>query len=445
MTVSGGRGRRTPVAHTPLEKGIRPRAELRDVGELRARRRQGGGRRSGLGWLVVLGVLALFVIFVLPPLFGATARSLAEGNPDLLRLPFFGEAVRDGLGDRLDRPAGADESPVEVVIPQGASAREITDMLVERGLVADRLAFSYILIIDGKGGTLRAGAFTLDRTMTPREVAEALQLPPAQPATRITVALRGGLRIEQVTAYLLTVDNLGFEPADFYELASAPPTHVVADYPMLATLPEGRSLEGYLGSGVFEIELETTAEEFLRILLDLRSPELEPLLEGAPPAVLTSFYEVLTLASIVEAEATLAEERPIIAGVFLNRLDRAKWSTRLLNADPTVVYGNDTVRLSQMALDDWDTYVFWAPPGGSMADVFLEGDLFGFQTYRSRGLPPGPIRSPTVGAVQAVLQPDATHAYLYFVAKNDGSRGHAFAETWEEHLANIEKYQGGGE
>jgi UPF0755 protein len=79
-----------------------------------------------------------------------------------------------------------------------------------------------------------------------------------------------------------------------------------------------------------------------------------------------------------------------------------------------------------------------------MADVFLEGELFGYQTYRSRGLPPGPIRSPTIASINAVLRPDLSHEYLYFVAKNDGSHGHAFAETWEEHLQNIEKYQGGG-
>jgi UPF0755 protein len=431
------------MARAPLERGTVSRTERRDLREVGLRRRQGRGGR-GLGWLVGLVVLALLVIFVLPPLFGAAARALAEGNPELLRLPFVADAVRDGLGDRLDRPAGSDDTPVDVTIPLGASAREITDQLVERGVVADRLAFAYILIIEGAGGSLRAGSYTLDGRMTPREVAAALQETPDGPPSRITIALRGGLRIEQVTAYLLTIDGLGFEPADFYELASAPAADLIADYPMLATLPPGRSLEGYLGSAVFEIEPGTTADEFLRTLLDLRAPELEPLVNSPRPAVLTSFYEALTLASIVESEATLDEERPLIAGVFLNRLDRSKWSTRLLNADPTVVYGNDMVNLQGMDLEEWDSYIFWAPPGVPMAQVFLEGDLFGYQTYRSRGLPPGPIRSPTVASVMAVLNPDTTHSYLYFVAKNDGSHSHAFAETWEEHLRNIEQYQGGG-
>lgn len=431
------------MAHRSVAKGTLPRTQVRDAREIGLRSRR--PRRSGLGWLLVLGLLAVFVVFVLPPLFGSLARSMAEDNPDLLRLPFFADAVRDGgIEDRLDRPAGSDATAIEITIPTGTSAREITDLLVRRGVLTDRLAFSYLLIIEGAGRDLKAGIFTLDQTMTPREVVAALQQTPAPPAARITIALREGLRVEQVTAYLLTVNGLAFAPADFYELASQPPAELRDDYPMLATLPEGRSLEGYLGSGVFEMDPETTADEFVRILLDLRAPQLGPLVDVARPAMLTSFYEVVTLASIVEAEATLPAERPQIAGVFLNRLDRAKFPTRLLNADPTILYGNDTVNLRQMALEEWDTYVFWAPPGVPMAQVRLDDDLFGYQSYRSRGLPPGPIRSPSIGSIEAVLNPDA-HDFLYFVAKNDGSSSHAFAATWEEHLANIELYQGGGD
>lgn len=441
MTGSGGRDRRQQPDRRPVARGTLPRHQLRDSSGVRRSR----GGRPGVGALVVLAVLAAFVIFVVPPLFGTVARSMAEDNPDLLRLPFFADAVSEGMDERLDRPASSDATPVQVTIPIGTGSRQITDLLVARGVVTDRLAFSYLLITGGAGSDLKAGIFTLDQAMTPREVVAALQITPSPAPARITIALREGLRIEQVTAYLLTVDRLAFTPAEFYELATQPPAELLADYPMLATLPAGQSLEGYLGSGIFEIDPETTADELLRMLLDLRAPELGPLIDAARPAVLTDFYEVLTLASIVESEATLAEERPLIAGVFLNRLDRAKWPTRLLNADPTILYGNDTVNLRALPLDEWDTYVFWAPPGKPMADVRLDDDLFGYQSYRSRGLPPGPIRSPSIGSVVSVLSPDPSN-YLYFVAKSDGSNSHAFAETWEEHLANIEKYvHGGGE
>jgi UPF0755 protein len=193
-----------------------------------------------------------------------------------------------------------------------------------------------------------------------------------------------------------------------------------------------------------EVANGTDAEGLLRTLLARRQAEIGGLLDHALPPPLTTFYEALTLASIVEAEAALDEERPVIAGVFLNRLDRAQWPTRLLNADPTIIYGNDMLQLRELPIEEWDTFVFWSPPGRAMAEVQLPDDLFGYQSYRSRGLPPTPIRSPTLTSIMGVLEPDTAEGYLYFVAKADGTNSHAFARTWEEHLANIERYVRGG-
>ena len=344
--------------------------------------------------------------------------------------------------ERLDDPAGTDPTPVQFVIEPNTSARDITDELVRRGLVTDRLAFSYILITEGSGSRLQAGTHELNRTMSPRQVADELQRPPGPGRNTITVSLRDGLRIEQVTALLLTVEQLEFDPAEFHALATSPPAELVAEFSMLSTLPAGRSLEGYLGFGILEVERDTDAAGFLRTLLARREAELAPLVAEPPPPGLNSFYEVLTIASIVEAETDLDEERALVAGVYLNRLDRNRWPTRLLNADPTVLYGNDTVALRQLDdMAEWVDYIFWAPPGQPMAQIFLRDDLAGYQTYHSRGIPPGPIRSPSLASIQAVLAPNTSSGYLYFVAKNDGSRGHAFARTFEEHVANIQRYQ----
>ena len=432
------------------ELGTQPRARLGtpDVrgGRLRQRRSgNGGGGRRLLGLVAILAVVAVGAFVMLPSVFGGVARSLAEGNPDWLRMPFNADALRDDVVDRLDQPAGTDPTPVEFAIAPGTSSREITDALVERGLVTDRLAFSYILIIEDAGSRLQAGSHTLDRTMTPREVAEALQARPQAPTNRTTVALREGLRIEQVTAYLLDAGWPEFNQAEFYNLAVQPPAEVLADYPMLAAIPAGRSLEGYLGFGLFEVERDIDAEGFLRVLLDRRQAEIGGLLEESPPELLEDFYSVMTLASIVEAETDVAEERPTVAGVYLNRLDGSQWPTRLLNADPTVVYGYDTVQLRRLPLEQWVDYVFWAPIGTPMAQVELEGDLAGFQTYRERGLPPGPIRSPSISAIQGALAPDTSEGYLYLVSKNDGTGTHAFARTFEEHLANVERYVRGNQ
>lgn len=403
-------------------------------------------RQRGRGTLAILALLAVVLVvavIALPPLLGGFFRGLAEDNPDWLRLPFVADAVRDDLGDRLDTPGGPDDTPLEFVIAPNTSARQITDDLVERGVVTDRLAFSYVLINEGFGNRLRAGAHALSRSMSPRQVAEELQRAPGAQGTRLTVALRDGLRLEQVTAYLLTIEQLQFDPGEFFALAAQPPAELVADYPMLATVPSGRSLEGYLSFGLFEVERDIDAEGFLRTLLDRRQAELSELLDLDPPAWLEDFYQVMTVASIVEAEAALDEERAPVAGVYLNRLDPAQWPTGLLNADPTVVYGNDTLSLREMQLTDWINFVFWAPPGRAMAEISLRDDLAGYQTYQRAGIPPGPIRSPSRRSIEAVLEPDTETGYLYFVAKGDGSRTHAFARTFDEHLANIRLYQSG--
>ena len=404
-----------------------------------------GSRRSLRGPLALLaGGLAVIIlaIVLLPPFAGGLMRDMAEGNPDLIRLPFFSDAVSETIGDRPDQPAGTDPTPVDFEIPLGTGSSEITAQLFERGLVTDRLAFAWVLVKEGGSSNLQAGTHVLNRTMSPRQVATALQAPPVPVAQKTNVALRGGLRIEQVVAYLEdNRDDYAFDPADFYALASEPPADLVAAYSMLGTKPADRSLEGYLGLGVFQIDDETDAQGFLEILLERRQAELEPLLASAAPEGLADFYQVLTMASIVEAETNLATEKSIVAGVYLNRLDPDIWPTRLLNADPTVIYGNDTVILREQQLSQWPAYNFWAGVGGPMAEVSLPGDLAGFQTYRTRGLPPGPIRSPSVDSINGVLAPDSSELFLYFVSKGDGS--HAFARTWEEHLANVAQYQGG--
>jgi UPF0755 protein len=404
------------------------------------RKRRGGVSGRGLIVILVALLAVVLAVFVLLPTFGGgLLRSMAEDNPDLIRLPLFADAVRDQLGNRPDTPGGTDPTPVDFNIASGTSSRDITQQLVDRGLVTDRLAFTYVLIDEGIGNKLQAGVHVLNRTMTPRQVAENLAQAPAPAAQTITLALRTGLRIEQVVAYLQDhADEIAFDPADFLALARNPPADLVAKYSMLSTKPEGNSLEGYLGSGVIQIPKDTDARGLLEILLARREAELEPLLNSPLPDHLSSFYDVLTVASIVEREAKLDADKPMIAGVYLNRLAGRANGVRLLNSEPTVVYANDTMKLREMPLITWPSYVFWGLTGyADLGDVAVADDLASFQTWHSTGLPDWPIASPSLSSLNAALNPDTADGYIFFYAKCDGSGGHWFEKTLEEHQQHV--------
>jgi UPF0755 protein len=137
-----------------------------------------------------------------------------------------------------------------------------------------------------------------------------------------------------------------------------------------------------------------------------------------------SIHSIVTLASIVEREAVVPEEQPVIAGVFLHRLRIGM----PLDADPTVQYAIANNPESQARYGYWKREL-------TVEDLRIDSP---YNTRRYPGLPPGPIGNPGLGALAGVLNPTAT-SFLYFVAKTDGS--HAFAETLQEHIANIQRYQ----
>jgi UPF0755 protein len=163
-------------------------------------------------------------------------------------------------------------------------------------------------------------------------------------------------------------------------------------------------------------------------MLDAFAQNLPPgLVEQADEGGLT-LHEVLTIASIIQREAKLPEEKPIMAQVFLTRLRIGM----PLGADPTVQYAlaDDP--------DNVEEFGYWKA-GLTLDDLQYDSP---YNTYTNYGLPPGPICSPAADTILAVVKPSDTD-YLYFVAKPDGS--HAFAETLDEHMANIEKYQTGAD
>ncbi len=162
---------------------------------------------------------------------------------------------------------------------------------------------------------------------------------------------------------------------------------------------------------------------------------------AVPAARGLTFYQVMALASIVEREAVLDEERPLIAGVYQNRMDGLPGiKNKILNADPTVLYAIDTMELDKLDFDNWQQYAFWKPPGTPLGEVAVPAELQGYQTYTTPGLIPGPICTPSLPSIDAALEPDTVAKYLYFLAIPDGGGAHAFAKTKAEHDANRKKY-----
>lgn len=354
----------------------------------------------------------------------ATALTLLTACDSGSALSVYLEANRA----QLSQPAGVDPDPISFVVPPGAPAKTIAQNLQAAGLINDALLFEAYVRAGGLAGRLEAGEYTLNATMTIPEIAAALQ---NSVAPGVTVAVRPGWRLEQTADYLT---RSGVADGEEYRRAAlaADLSGLAAEdrqrYSFLQFLPAGQSLEGYLYPDSYQLPRDgASAADLLQRQLDEFEQRVMPLYWQAiaQEATALDLHAVLTVASIVEREAVLDEERPLIAGVYLNRLARGM----RLEADPTVQYA--------MGFQP-DSGQWWKSP------VYLEEYsqvISPYNTYLNAGLPPGPIAAPRLASIQAVLAP-AQHDYLYFVAEPGGAGRHVFARTFEEHLENVRRYRG---
>ena len=454
MTIrSGGRPRdnrsqahpATPETPAPREEPREPQPEFRrPAAPGNGYASYGRGRRSGgfagiIRFLVFALVLAAIVLVafvtILRPVVKGAVINWAADNPGSLGMPFVADLVKEDLGPKLTAPGSADGNQVQFIVNPGETASSIASRLEQEGFLQDHRAFVLLAVQDKLTGKLSEGTFILRRSMTPQQLVTALLDP--QSVKYIDIALRTGLRLEQITAKLETVGGLTMDPHGFYELAKHPTPQLLADYPWLE-LPKGASLEGYLWPATYRVLPDTTGEELVRLMLDRFHTAIGDRMK-VPAARGMSFYQVLTLASLVEHEAILDEERPLIAGVYQNRLD-GKLGHRKLQADPTVIYAVDTLNLKALDFANWREYAFWNVPAKPMNEVTVPADLQGYQTYQNEGLIPGPISTPTLASIDAALTPDTRDGYVFFVAKRDGSNGHAFAKSRKEFDAFLKKY-----
>jgi len=308
--------------------------------------------------------------------------------------------------NRIQQPyKGFPEPERFVEIPPGTGAAEIRRRLVEAGVVSDELSFRAALMWTGQSRALKAGEYRFDRPMSVVDVVEKLA---RGDVYGHPITFPEGLTIREMADI---VESRGFGKADEF-IKAARDGSLVNDLD-----PAAKDLEGYLFPETYTLPRGTPVATLVSLMVARFRDTYTTLEAKRSGQADLSTRQIVTLASLVEKETGKAEERPLVAAVYRNRLDK----NMAMQADPTVVY----------ALVQAGTY------DGNIRKRDLSFDS-PYNTYKYAGLPPGPIASPGRAALEAALAP-ADVDYLYFVSRNDGS--HAFAETLAKHNANVQEYQ----
>jgi UPF0755 protein len=303
---------------------------------------------------------------------------------------------------RLTQPYQGFEGVTFVDLPRGLSTVAIGGRLAEAGVIRSR--WEYVAArLARRSRAPKAGEYRFDHPATPMEVFDRIA---RGDAFRYALLIPEGKNVFDIGA---AAEQVGLFPAARF-VKAASNAALVRDLD-----PKAPSLEGYLFPDTYKLSRHTSPEDLCR-LMTLRFREVwRGLGVAAAP------HDVVTLASLVEKEGKLSEERPMIAAVFLNRLRIGM----KLDCDPTTIYA---------ALLD-----------GRYTGVIHRSDLDSgnvYNTYRHAGLPPGPIASPGLGSLHAALHPAKTEA-LYFVLHPDGSGSHQFSRDIAAHQKAVEIYRRG--
>ena len=310
--------------------------------------------------------------------------------------------------DQLTYPYNPYSTPLDFEVGLGQPAASIISSLDDYGLISDVDSFRAYLQYSGLDTSIQAGEYQLSASMTAIQIAQAMQ--DATP-THVQFRILAGWRLEEI-AEALPTSGLSITPGEFLYAVYNPSMGLAAQ----VDLPPGASLEGYLSPGSYEFHRNVGLEQMLAEPLDNFQAQLTPdLLEGFQNQGL-NLDQAVNLAAIVEREAVDDNEMPLIASVFFNRLAVGM----RLETDPTVQYALGY----NQAQGTW-----WTNPL-SLDDLKVDST---YNTYMHHGLPPGPIATPSLAALNAVAFPAQT-PYYYFRAACDDSGGHVFARDYEEHL-----------
>jgi UPF0755 protein len=292
----------------------------------------------------------------------------------------------------------------------GESVSMVSLRLESLGLIEDAELFRIYLVYSGLDRYLQAGQFTLNTSLSAILIAD--ELLDATPNEAV-ISILAGWRIEEV-ALNVASSGLSITEEDFVAAAYNPAQNFVS----LLPVENLSSFEGFLFPGSYVIPREANLDYVMTLILSEFSRNLDDAMIAGFKRQGLGVYEAVTLASIIEKEAVVDDEKPLIASVFYNRLEQGM----RLETDPTVQY---SLGFNQ------ETGSWWKSPLAT-SDLAIESP---YNTYIIFGLPPTPICNPDLGSLRAVAFPADT-PYLYFRAACDGSGRHNFAITFEEHLDN---------
>lgn len=317
------------------------------------------------------------------------------------------------VGKALE-PMPPSEEAQRISFPPGTGVSQLAAELERQGIIRNAAIFTWYLKYKQEGGRFQAGEYDMMPGLTPDEIISQLNRGETAKEAGLRLTVPEGYTVRQI-AEKLQQDH-GIDSSAFLQAAEA---YKAAEGTVAAAIPDAPSLrfrlEGYLFPETYEWKKDAEPDEMIGSMtqeLDKRLAELPQGWEEAMAQRGLTFHQMLTLASLIEREVVVEEERAIVSGVIHNRLK----INMPLQIDATVQYLFDKQK---------ERLLF--------QDLRIESP---YNTYLNKGLPPGPIASPSLASIQAAIYPAETK-YLFYVTKKDGTRGHLFAETFEQHNKNI--------
>jgi UPF0755 protein len=361
--------------------------------------------------LAVIVVIGLIFVAVLPNAilrsadtqFGPPSPNLSSRQRLTLAIVLVWQA------NDITQAVNPTGSEVPFTIFSGESVPSITGRLWEAGLITNPGALRSYLQYTGLDTRLQAGEYILSPGLNAIQIALEMQ---TSISPNVTLVILGGWRVEEISAALPST-GLEISTADFLQAVQRRPE----GYSFSLQLPDD-SLEGFLFPDSYTVPRTTTVQQLIPQILENFESKVDSELHTGYSNQGVSLYQAVTLASLIEREAILDEEMPMIASVFYNRLAAGE----RLASDPTVQY----------ALGYNEEQGSWWTNPLSLSDLEINSP---YNTYLYLSLPPGPICNPGLSALRAAAFP-AQSPYYFFRAACDNSGRHLFAETYEQHLEN---------